>query len=63
MDRNEILKTILLNFYKLKTNEIMTIKNFDDLQVKVAFNSFQNCYDNFFRVVNLDGNDLKLIKL
>jgi hypothetical protein len=63
MDRNETLKNILLNFHNLKNNEIMIIKNFDDLQVQVAFNSFQNCYDKFFRVVNLDGNELKLVKL
>ena len=45
MDRITELKNILIRFHNLKNNDTMEIKNFDDLQVQVAFNSFHNCYE------------------
>lgn len=63
MERNEILYDILVRFYKTGKGEEMDIDNLDNLQVQVAFNSFHNCYDRFFRVIKVENNKLKLVKL
>jgi hypothetical protein len=62
-ERSDALKEMTLNFYRLNRNESMIINRLDDLQIKVAFNSFHNCYDRFCQVVAINDTQLKVTKI
>jgi hypothetical protein len=62
-EKSDALKEMTISFYRLNRNESMIINGFDDLQIKVAFNSFHNCYDRFCQVVALNDSQLKVTKI
>jgi hypothetical protein len=62
-EKSDALKEMTIRFYRLNRNESMIINGFDDLQIKVAFVSFHNCYDRFCQVVALNDSQLKVTKI
>jgi hypothetical protein len=62
-DSSDCLKEMTITFYRLNRNESMIINGFDDLKIKVAFNSFHNCYERFCKVEAVSEKKLKVTKI
>lgn len=62
MKKHEMLKDILMKFHHLKPRENMNIQ-IRTLDHQLALIAFQNCYDRFVHIQQLDNITLKLTKV